>query len=162
MGAVTAEVACASRRYASISRRVSFEPLRVDPKSETLPNRFEKCRLNPAVRCRADAQNSMCRQTRGDPGEPRTPVRFILPSFGRRSAPRRSCAAIRQTAIGRKTNQAPWRQILRRSVARDGHRGRNDLRRNSVNLGEGCPKHFMSADYLCVSLVLECRGRPCP
>src|SRR6266853_194476 len=35
------------------------------------------------VWCRANGQNSMCRQTLGEPREPRTNVRFILPSCGR-------------------------------------------------------------------------------
>src|SRR6266508_4384029 len=44
---------------------------------------------------------------------------FILPSLGRRSGPRRSCAVLRQTANGQKTDQALRQQIPRRFVEVD-------------------------------------------
>src|SRR5260370_21890165 len=44
---------------------------------------------------------------------------FILPSLGRRSPPRRSCAALRQTAIEQRTRPTPRPQIARKFVAID-------------------------------------------
>jgi hypothetical protein len=44
---------------------------------------------------------------------------FILPSLGRRSPHRRSCAALRQIAIRQKPDQAPREQIPRMFVAVD-------------------------------------------
>jgi len=44
---------------------------------------------------------------------------FILPSLGRRSAPRRCCSALRQTAIEQKTRPTPRPQIARKFVAVD-------------------------------------------
>lgn len=44
---------------------------------------------------------------------------FILQSLGRRSAPRRSCAALRQVAIGQSWDQSPGKQLRDRFVAYD-------------------------------------------
>jgi hypothetical protein len=80
------------------------------------PAHLAGCRA-PAAAPRA---KPMCRQRffeRSRAASSRTPVRFILLSSGRWSAPRRSCAILRQIAIRQKPGEAPRQQTSYRLIA---------------------------------------------
>jgi hypothetical protein len=64
---------------------------------------------NPATPC----PNPMCRHRLSRRPHQQTLFAFILLSSGGLSAPRRSCAILRQTAIGQKPGQAERQQVPR-------------------------------------------------
>ena len=94
---------------------------------------------------------------------PRTSRPFIWPSLGGRSGPRRSCAALRQTAIARNSDHAPRERVRDRFVAVDmpslwwPHARRLSPSRRKPECGGGC--RVCSWQIGCTSTISRCARR---